>query len=930
MFKENYKCYKRIISVIVAVILIMCAVPFSLSAAPASDIPAEMLDNVFLDALAYTGYNVQAQKDNGTIFKQYTSAVPASIRSNISYGTGPSGLETVANVGTCTGLAPNIPYFESGGLCCASYISYVYFNYLPNIAGIDTSSLSQPANPRSASSYKAIAENWAASGKARIISFSQNSNGSNFIANESIPIGSLIVFKSISSGGIAHVAIYAGYYNGLHFVTHVGNSRGPEFCTISGMSKGSSPQMVALIVAPEAVKSNGVIEIYKRDTDGRSLAGAVFVATDDVTGEQYIIGPTDTNGYAKSKDALPFGNYTVRETVFPTNHRGYGQTEWRVILNSNNNGVVVINAVNEIIPGSIEIVKRSEDNIVDGIDFRITGNGVDKTVTTSNGGKFIITDLKPGEYTVTENTKKYYEPQEAKTVTVSSGQTATVTFNNTLKRGKIRIYKKGEIFSSVAETDGMYQPVYKESYLENATFSVTAAEDIYSPDGVLLLKRGTIVDTITTDADGIAETKSLHFGKYEIMETKAPFGMVLNDKVYTAELTLEGEQLDIVAEKTVSNIRQKAKISLLKELETDGTFCIGNNKEILNVEFGLFAAEDIIAADQSYIPKDGLIEMKHCDENGELEFETDVPVGAKLYVKEIATDEHYILSDEKYYIEFEYKGENTEIVSLPVSGGKQIENKLIKGEIIGKKTDEDGNAVAGAVFGLFKPDEVECTENTAIIISKSDENGVFEFLNVPFGDYIIKEIKSPQEYVLNENRYTVSITADRETVEVQIENRFITGSVQVRKIDWANPKNQLSGAVFDVYIDADNNRLFDKNIDAFVGELKETEKGIYVLENLRYNGYFLHEKTAPEGYIKDDGYYYFEIRNDGETAKVETRKGYGFVNKPIDMPSIPKTGDSSLVGFFIGLAAIALGGIVACGIMYFKSKHDDLGGDDDE
>lgn len=226
---------KKIISLLLAAVMAVGALPLSAMAAPNSNIPAEMLENKYLDALEYTGYNVKSQKSDGTIFVKYGSQVSSSIRSDIGYDTGPSGLETVSDSSTATGKAPNIAKYEGSGLCCASYVSYVYYNYLPNIAGVDTSSAPCPSNSRSASAYNEQANSWVSNGQARRIGFTQSSDGSSFKANEDIPIGSLIVFKHMETGKIAHVSIYAGYYNGHHFVTHVGNERGPEISTIENI-----------------------------------------------------------------------------------------------------------------------------------------------------------------------------------------------------------------------------------------------------------------------------------------------------------------------------------------------------------------------------------------------------------------------------------------------------------------------------------------------------------------------------------------------------------------------------------------------------------------------------------------------------------------------------------------------------------------------
>ena len=192
-------------------------------------------------------------------------------------------------------------------------------------------------------------------------------------------------------------------------------------------------------------KKEGSIEVYKEDTDGNGLAGAYFTAVNTETNAKYVIGPTDSSGYAKSEDKIPYGTYTITETVFPTNYKAHGTTTWTETLNADTpNATIKIEAVNELIPGSAKIVKTSEDGKVAGITFNIKGNGVDKNVTTDANGEIKIDDLKPGSYTVTEVVADHYEPQEVRTVTVVSGQTATVTFNNILKRGSLQVTKTSE------------------------------------------------------------------------------------------------------------------------------------------------------------------------------------------------------------------------------------------------------------------------------------------------------------------------------------------------------------------------------------------------------------------------------------------------------------------------------------------------------
>ena len=358
--------------------------------------------------------------------------------------------------------------------------------------------------------------------------------------------------------------------------------------------------------------------------------------------------------------------------------------------------------------------------------------------------------------------------------------------------------------------------------------------------------------------------------------------MVLNPEPQYVTLEYADQTLEITqAETEFTNERQKVEIMLKKVLKQDETFGLGMNGEILSVRFGLYAAEDLTAADGSTIPADGLLEIVSCDETGKSAFTTDIPAGACLYVKEYSTNEHYQISDEKYPVVFEYADQDVAIVHILVNDGVPIENDLIRGSVLGKKIDEDGFSIGGVLFGLFRPEETTFTEETALLTAESNEIGVFGFFNVPYGHWIVRELKPAPAFVLNETLYPVTISEQEETIEITAENRYITGAVQTTKVDAAYPGNKLSGAVFEVYVDVDGNREFDAAIDRPAGKLAETEPGIYRLDGLRYNGYFLHEAASPEGFLPDEGYYYFDIREDGKTVIVETEAGVGFLNQPV-------------------------------------------------
>lgn len=426
--------------------------------------------------------------------------------------------------------------------------------------------------------------------------------------------------------------------------------------------------------------------------------------------------------------------------------------------------------------------------------------------------------------------------------------------------------------------DVIYQPVYKIKGLTGATYEITADEDVVTPDGTLRYHKGDVVDTITTDEDGTAKSKELYLGKYTVTETKAPEGMVINKDGHQVELTYAGQDVAVTETATsFYNERQKVKISLEKVLEQDETFGIGKNDELKNISFGLYAKEDIVSESGTVIPADGLIEIIGLTEDGTATAATDLPFGS-YYIKEMATDEHYILNDEQYAFTFDYAGQDTETVEIKVNDGKPIENKLIYGSVSGKKVDENGEALAGAVIGIFKADETEFTAEHAFMTVKSGEDGSFTFKKVPYGNWIVKEIEAPEGFVLDGTAHAVTIDQNEQVIEVEITNKYIHGNIRLTKVDADYPDNKLTGATFEVYKDVNGDGKLDDK-DELVGNLEETSVGIYEMQELLYGKYLVKETKAPEGFVLDDGVYSVSITEDEKTYDVENKAGVGFINQ---------------------------------------------------
>ena len=381
-------------------------------------------------------------------------------------------------------------------------------------------------------------------------------------------------------------------------------------------------------------------------------------------------------------------------------------------------------------------------------------------------------------------------------------------------------------------------------------------------------------------------------------EITAPTGYVLNTEVHTAELVYAGQEVEITETAAdFCNERQKAAVSLDKVLEQDERFSIGKSDELSAVTFGLFAAEKLTAADGSIIPADGLLEIVSVDKNGHAVCKTDLPFGS-YYLKELSTDGHYILSDEKYPIVFEYAGQDTALVDIKANSGAPIENKLLYGEIHGLKKDENGIGLAGALIGLFRADCTEFTTENAILTATSAEDGSFSFARVPYGNWIVREIEAPTGFVLSEKTHPVTVDADGAVIEVEIENTRIRGTVQLTKTDRDYPDSKLTGAEFTIYCDSNSNKELDAD-DELVGTLTETGIGVYEMSDLLYGGYFVKETKAPEGFYLDDNAYYFEITENGKTVTVENEAGKGFVNAPQtgSLKIIKTSSDGKIEGF---------------------------------
>lgn len=672
----------------------------------------------------------------------------------------------------------------------------------------------------------------------------------------------------------------------------------------------------------------------------------------------------DEDGFASTK-LLPYGVYTVHQT------KGWAGreliTDFDVFINTDGKTYkFLIN--NKNFESYLKVVKLDKETgkripyegaafeIYDSNNHRITMQYTYPQVTsvhtfyTNKEGYLITPEKLPyGDYTLKEVQAPYgyvlddtpipFSISQENSSTDTGVTVVKVKARDVAQKGVINITKTGEIFSSVEENKGVYTPKYSISNLKEAIFEIYAAEDITTLDGTVRYEQGTLVDTITTDDDGVGKSKELYLGKYTVIEKTAPNGYVHNAAKYDAELTYAGQNVSVTStDISVYNDRQKVSVSLKKIMANDKTFGIGNNGEITSVRFGIYADEDIKASNGDVIPKDALITFANCDKNGSIVFDCDLPVGFKWYAKEIATDAHYILSDTKYEFDTEYQGQDIKVIDIKINNDKAIENNLIYGSVKGLKIDrETQEVIKGATFGLFKSDTTEFTKENAILTAITDESGIFAFNNVPFGEYLIKELKPADGYLDNEDVFTVIIKDNEQVVELTAINDKVpelktTATVNGKKEAVAKGEISIKDTVEYKHLVPNTEYVIKGTLmDKATGK-PFMVKGKEVTSTVKFtpdkaNGTVEVEFTFDASNIKKStDLVVFEslYRDNVEIAVHADLKDKGqTVTIVPPAPKTPKTSDNRNLGTWIGLGGVGLGAGIAALLLKLKMKKDE-------
>lgn len=716
---------------------------------------------------------------------------------------------------------------------------------------------------------------------------------------------------------------------------------------------------ISMTVTEDVLK--GKISIIKHSDDGSTQietpeVGAEFEVYLKSSGsyeaandseKDYLV--CDENGYAQTK-MLPYGIYVVHQIKGLENTEQMEDFEVNISENEKEYFYLLNDAVKK---SFVKIVKKDAEtgNIipVSGIGFKVWDCANSEYVsqeinypsemilntfyTDESGSLMLPNELVYGDYELHEvqSAEGYVLDKNPVPFTIDgSVETVVVEKTNTAQKGKISVQKTGNVFASVTALGSAiyidengevhesgqtaYTPVFAKENLSGAVFQVIASEDIITADGTIRANAGDVVAELVTDENGYAETDLLYLGKYEVKEITAPDGYVLNAESQFVELTYAGQEIAVrdTVGTAFENDYQGIEISLSKVMENDEKFGISAEESYKNVRFGLFAAENITAADGSVIPADGLISEISLAENMSAKFDTALPFG-KYYVQEIATDEHYVLNGKKYLVNFEYMGQ--EVTTVTVDCG-EFKNALKRGKISGKKVDENEKSLENALFGLFAVDTAEFTADNAYMTAVSDENGHFEFDKIPYGEYIVREIEAPTGYILSDESYPVTISEDGEVIEIKAVNK--STKVRISKQDITTGE-ELPGATLQI-IDEDGN---------VATEWVSTDEAHFIEGKLiAGKEYTLRETIAPDGYeiaseikftVNTDGSVTEVVMYDEHTPDLEIPP-----TVTIDTPNTGVSADNSAELYLVAAAVIMAFGMVICKRNDKEQRKDDV------
>lgn len=550
---------------------------------------------------------------------------------------------------------------------------------------------------------------------------------------------------------------------------------------------------------------------------------------------------------------------------------------------------------NKAMTGTISIVKHSADGVLSGWQFRVTGTAktgqsYDKTFTTDAKGTITISNIRIGDYKVTEvKTGKTvgYITENSKDLEVKTDTVTTVNIENK-PYANIVINKVDSV---------------KGTALSGATFGIyTDAECEIPAQAYTSSTDDTLTDAeITESATGkytcnFLPIESKNGTTYYVKELTAPEGYYLDTNVHAVTLKTANATVSVSNEigKSDFNEYPYGHGAVIKEWKLDNSTADMTADEIAQMKAELEKSLYFTVKDSNgkYITATGADGVYTYNGESTSEFKY-VLKNSTFTIAELPTGD-YTVTEFSTLSDYTIKSENpvkiTVVRNQTATATFVNERDTGNASIIKKWTNPNGLTTAqkaklekNVYFTVKNADGAylnAVSKNGKYVYNGSQTaearfmltNGKFELTELPTGKYTITEISNAEGYLPKTQVKTITVTKDA-TASAEFVNKVIVGNVTLTKVDEDYPENKLTGAVFTVY-------KSDKK--TVVGTMKETETGVYSLEGLVYGEYYVQETKAPKYFVRDVNFYYFQIVNDGETVEVsndELGKGT-FINLP--------------------------------------------------
>ena len=634
---------------------------------------------------------------------------------------------------------------------------------------------------------------------------------------------------------------------------------------------------------------------------------------------------TGADGMATTKD-LPYGTYVVHQTKGGNGRQLVADFDVSI---SEDGKVYSYDLVNVQKNAQLKIVKTSEDGVIEGIKFRVTRleDNYSAEYVTNAAGEILTETLpiyadKDGatkyQYRVEElDTEKTYGYQlpEPQVVELSEGEIVSVSFHNK----PVEIGTKATV-----EGEKEIDPLDKVTLTDTVSYIGLVPGKEYKVVGVLMdkltgekllvngqeiiaettfiaeAKNGSVDVTFVFDATGLHGKEIVVFEDLYRENVLLATHADINDEGQTVKIknpeigtkaTADGKK-EITADKiTITDVVSYKDLTPGKEYKLTGMLMNKATNDKLLID------GKEITAEATFTPKapTGEVEMTFTFDARELTAETEVVVFETLYRNGIEIAVHADIEDE---------GQTVKILPLH---GSIMTTKV--------NADDPTDKISGATFGVYSD-----ADGDGIFNAKTDklvgtlqegDTGVYTLDSLPYGKFFLHENKAPEGFVQDNIYYPFEIKEDGQIVNFEtvpgkdFPNKPIKGTVTTTKVDATNPQHKLSGAVFEIYRDADGDGRYTEGVDTLIGRMDEIETGFYSLSDLVYGKYLIYEAQAPANFVRDTIYYPFSITEDGQTVTFETIPGKDFPNSPV--PNRPKTGSSRSVLPYIAFAGSALG-----------------------